>query len=67
MYEKFNVYEAQLDRLAEALDGIMITMHILWNYEDSPLVDGGALASLLSLAHSTISETIDDIREGAQP
>ncbi len=62
MNKKFIVYESQLEYLYEALDAIMIARYILQPDDDGNfLVSPEAVASMLSLVHSAINETLDNI------
>lgn len=64
MDDKFIVHEAHLAHFCNILDTIMIAIHLLQPDDDGNLlVTPEAIASMLSLAHSAIDETIDNIRE----
>lgn len=62
--DKYRALEGQLETIDSALDVMMIAIRILKNAEDSPImVSPGAVAAALSLAYTSIFETIDVIRE----
>ena len=64
--DAYKVLEGQMENIDEALDTIMIIMHILKNSEERNgqlLVSAEALASALSLAYGAIAETVDEVRE----
>lgn len=62
--DEYKAVEGQLETIDSALNVMMIAMRILKNAEDGQIVVSlEALASAISLAHTTISETIDAIRE----
>lgn len=65
-FQTYTTKEGQLEAIDRALDGIMIAIHILETREDGGLpVTPEAIASLLSMSYSVISETADEIRERA--
>ena len=66
MNEKFVVREAQLCQIDAGLDSIMLALHLLRPDDGALSVAPEAVASMLSLAHSALADTVDAIREQGQ-
>lgn len=62
MNEKYFARESQLYSIDEAVDTLMVAMHILWDCGEEPLVTPEAVASMISLAYGVIVDTVDAIR-----